>query len=204
MANRRGKSGSSDKFYFFGFKNHCGQWLQIKRHLLFGRKAITNLDSILKSKDITLPMIEVCIVKAMVFLVIIYGCESWSIKKAEHWRTDAFELWFWRKLLGVPWATRRSKQSILKEINPEYLLKELMLKLKLQHFGYLTWKTDSLEKTLMLGEIEGKRIKGRQRMRWLDSITNSVDMNLSKLREIVKEQKPGSCNPWGRQESDTP
>ena len=191
MANRRGKSGSSDKFYFFGFKNHCGQWLQIKRHLLFGRKAMTNLDSILKSKDVTLPMIEVCIVKAVVFLVIKYGCESWSVKKAEHWRIDAFELWFWRKLLGVPWATRRSNQSILKEINPEYLLEELMLKLKLQHFGYLTWRTDSLEKTLMLGKIEGKRIKGRQRMKWLDSITNSVDMNLSKLREIVETEEPG-------------
>ena len=117
----------------------------------------------------------------MVFLVIIYGCESWSVKKAEHWRSDAFELWFWRKLLGVPWTARRSNQPILKEINPEYLLEELILRLKLQYFGYLMWRTDSLEKTLMLGKIEGKRRKEKQRMRWLDSITNSVDMNLSKL-----------------------
>ena len=165
MANRRGKSGSSDKFYFFGFKNHCGQWLQIKRHLLLGRKAMTNLDSILNSRDITL-LIKVHLVKAMVFPVVMYGCESWTIKKAEHWRTDAFELWCWRRLLRVPWTARRSNQSLLKEIRPEYSLEGLMLKLKLQYFGHLMWRNDSFEKTLMLGKIEGGR-RGDDR-RWDD------------------------------------
>ena len=134
---------------------------EIKRHLLLRRKAMTNLDSTLKSRDITLPT-KVCLVKPMVFPVVMYGCESWTIKKAEHGRIDAFELWHWRRLLRVPWTTRRSNQSILKEVNSEYSLKKLMLKWKLQYFGHLMWRTDSLEKTLMLGKIEGRRRRRRQ------------------------------------------
>ena len=139
---------------------------EIKRRLLLGRKVMTNLDSILKSRDITLPT-KICLVKAMVFPVVMYGCESWTMKKAECWRIDTFELWWWRRLLRVPWTARRSNQSILKEISPGYSLEELMLKLKLQYFGHLLQRVDSLEKTLMLGGIGGRR-KGRQRMRWLD------------------------------------
>ena len=133
---------------------------EIKRHLLLGRKAMTNLDSILKSRDISL-LTKVCLVKGVVFPVVMYGCESWTIKKAEHWRTDAFELWCWRRLLRVPWTARRSNKSILKKISAEYLLERLMLKLKLQYSGHLMWRTDSLEKTLMLGKIEGRRSRGR-------------------------------------------
>ena len=144
----------------------------------------TNLDSILKSRDITLPT-KVCLVKAMVFPVVMYGCESWTIKKAEHERIDAFEVWCWRRLLRVPWTARRSNQFILKEINLEYSLEGLMLKPKLQYFGFLMRRADSFEKTLMLGKIEGGRRMGRQRMRWLDSITDSMDMSLSKLQESV-------------------
>ena len=154
---------------------------EIKRYLLLGRKAMTNLDSILKSRDITLPT-KVCLVKAMVFPIIMYGCESWTIKKAEHRKIDAFELWCGRRLLRVPWTSRRSNQSILKEISPEYSLEGLMLKLKLRYFGHLIQRTDSFEKTLMLGKIESRRRKGRQRMRWLDGITNSMDMSLSNSR----------------------
>ena len=139
---------------------------------------MTNLDSILKSRDITLPT-KVCLVNAMVFPIVMYGCESWTIKKAEHWRIDAFELWCWRRLLSIPWTRRKSNQSILKEISPEYSLEGLMLKLKLQHFSYLMGRTDLNEKTLMLGKIEGRRRRGRQRMRWLDGITDSMDMSLS-------------------------
>ena len=146
---------------------------EIKRRLLLGRKAKTNLDSILKSRDITLPT-KVHIVKAMVFPVVMYGCESWTIKKADCQRSDAFELWCWRRLLRVPWTARRSNQSILKEISPEYSLEGLMLKLKLQYFGHLMRRADSLEKTLMLGKIEGRRRREQQRMRWLDGITDSV------------------------------
>ena len=148
---------------------------EIKRCLLIGRKAMTNLDNILKSRDIILPT-KVCIVKAMVFPVVMYGCESWTIKKAEHQKTDAFELWCWRRLLRVPWIARISSQSILKEISPEYSLEGLMLKLELQYFGYLMQRTDSLEKTLMLEKIEGRRKRGQQRMRWLDGITNLQDI----------------------------
>ena len=145
---------------------------------------MTNLDSILKSRDIILPT-KVHLVKAIVFLVVMYGCESWTIKKAEHQRIYVFELWCWRRLLRVPWTARRSNQSILKEIRPECSLEELMLKLKLQYFGHLIWRADSFEKTLLLGKIECKRRRGWQRMRWLDGISDLTDMSLSKLRELV-------------------
>ena len=153
-------------------------------HLLLGRKAVINPDSILKSRDITWPT-KVCLVKAMVFPVVMYGCESWTIKKAKLRRIDVFELWCWRRLLRVPWTARRSNQSILKEISSEYSLEGLMLKLKLQYFGHVIQRTDSLEKTLMLGKIEGRRRRGRQRMRWLDGITDLIDMSLSEFEELV-------------------
>ena len=183
MANRWGNSVNSDRLNFGGGSKITADGdfsHEIKRHLLLGRKVVTNLDSILKSRDSTLPT-KVHLVKAMVFPVVMYGCESWTVKKAERRRIDAFELWCWRRLLRVPWTARISNQSILKEISPECSLEELMLKLKLQYFGHVMQRSDSFEKTLKLGKIEGRRRRGRQRMRWLGGITDSMDMSLSKL-----------------------
>ena len=203
MANRWGTMETVTDFIFLGSKitadGDCSH--EIKRCLFLGRKVMTNLDSILKSRGITLPT-KVRLVRAMFFSVVLYGCESWTVKKAECWRIDVFEVWCWRRLLRVPWTARRSNQSILKEINPGISLEGMMLKLKLWYFGHLMQRVDSLEKTLMLGGIGDRRRRGRPRMRWLDGITDSMDVSQWTPGDGDEQGGLACCDSWGRKESD--